>query len=115
MLKYLIAFFIFIHGLIHIMGFAKAFGYGKITQLTKDISKQAGAIWSFACLLFIITGIGFLLKKEWWPVLAIFAIIVSQIVILISWKDAKFGTIANVIVLLVAIAACAEINFNSPM
>ena len=103
MLKYLFAFILFIHGFIHMMGFAKAFGYGYITQLTKDISKHAGIIWFFASMLFIITGSAFLLKKDWWPVLALFAVVVSQIVIFISWEDAKFGTIANVIILVTAI------------
>ncbi|MGE5108992.1 MAG: hypothetical protein ACM3H8_15745, partial [Sphingobacteriales bacterium] len=103
MLKYFFALLIFIHGMIHMMGFAKAFGYANITQLTKTISKQMGSIWFFASMLFIITGIGFLMKKEWWPVVAFFAVAVSQIVIFISWKDAKFGTIANGIVLIAAV------------
>jgi hypothetical protein len=112
MLKYLFAFIIFIHGLIHMMGFAKAYGYGNLQQLTKDISKPVGSIWFFACLLFIIAVIGFLLAKEWWPVLALFAVLVSQVVIIMSWKDAKFGTIANVLVLIVAILSITAIHFE---
>lgn len=112
MLKYLFAFIVFIHGLIHMMGFAKAYGYGNMQQLTKDISKPVGSIWFFACLLFIIAVIGFLLKKEWWPAVTLFAVLVSQVVIIISWKDAKFGTIANAIILLVAVLSFTTIQFE---
>jgi uncharacterized membrane protein len=43
------------------------------------------------------------LKKDAWPILAIIAALISQVLIIAVWKDAKFGTIANLIVLLVAI------------
>ncbi len=112
MLKYLFAFILFIHGLIHIMGFAKAYGYANMQQLTKDISKPAGSIWLFACLLFIIALAGFLLKKEWWPVAAIFAVAISQLVIFMSWGDARFGTIANIIIVCVAVALWASFHFE---
>lgn len=37
MLRFIIVLIIMIHGLIHFMGFAKAFHYGNIIQLTKEI------------------------------------------------------------------------------
>ena len=64
MLKYLLAFIILTHGLIHFMGFAKAFNYGNITQLTKEISKPSGMLWLVTAFLFIATTILFLLKPE---------------------------------------------------
>ena len=42
MLKYLFAFIMLIHGFIHFMGFAKAYNYGNITQISKQISKPCG-------------------------------------------------------------------------
>ena len=39
MLRYIFLFVLFVHGLIHVMGFMKAYNYGNITQLTKAISK----------------------------------------------------------------------------
>lgn len=113
MLKYIFVFFVFAHGLIHFMGFAKAFGYGNITALTKEISKSSGTCWLITALLFCIAAILLVLKKENWPVVLITAIIISQIVIIISWKDAKFGTLANIIILLVALPALATVYFNS--
>ena len=110
-MKYVFAGIILVHGLIHFMGFAKAFGYGNITQLTKDISKPAGFFWFVTALLFTGAVIFFLLKKESWPMIVIVAAVISQILIITVWKDAKFGTIANVLGLLIAILSFATIRF----
>ncbi len=111
--KYFFLFLVFVHGLIHIMGFARAFNYGNITQLTKAVSKPAGVFWLLTALLFAVAAILFLIKKEMWPYLAVVAVIISQILIIAAWKDAKFGTIANIIVLLAAIATWGSSRFES--
>lgn len=113
MLKYFFAFVLFIHGLIHFMGFAKAYNYGNITQIAKDISKPNGLLWFLVAILFVAATILFLVKKESWPYIAVVAAIISQILIINVWKDAKFGTIANVMVLLVAIAAFSSQYFEA--
>ncbi len=113
MLKYAFAFFMLIHGLIHFMGFAKAYNYGNISQLTKYISKPVGLLWLITAILFVVAVMLFLLKKESWPYIAVVAAIISQILIITVWKDAKFGTIANVMVLLVAIGAFSSQYFES--
>ncbi|GAB2824409.1 hypothetical protein GCM10027043_27130 [Ferruginibacter profundus] len=95
------------------MGFAKAFGYGNITAITKVMSKSTGAFWLITAVLFIITAVWFFLKKDSWPIIAITAIILSQIVIIASWKDARYGSIANLLILLVAIPALANRYFNN--
>jgi hypothetical protein len=102
MLKYIIAFIILLHGLIHFMGFAKAFGYGNISQLG-EVSKTSGAFWMITAFLFITATILLLLKKDSWMVVGIIAAIISQVLIISVWRDAKFGTIANVMVIVFAI------------
>jgi hypothetical protein len=113
MLKFILAFVILIHGLIHFMGFAKAFNYGNMKQLTIPITKPMGALWMVTAFLFIITVILFLLKKEYWWMVALVAVILSQVVIIMSWKDAKFGTIANIIVSVAAIAGRGSSRFEN--
>ncbi len=112
MLKYIFAFLMLMNGLIHLAGFAKAFGYGNFPQLTKEISKPAGSFWLLTAVLFIVTILLFLLDKESWAVLAIPAAIISQVLVVAFWKDAKFGTIANIIILLAAVQGLAENNVN---
>lgn len=41
-----------VHGLIHLMGFAKGFGYAELPQLTQPVSRSWGVVWlSAACLV----------------------------------------------------------------
>ncbi len=103
MLRYLLVVIIALHGLIHFMGFAKAFEYADLKQLTIPVSRTAGVLWLFAGLLFLTSAILLLLQKDSWLMLAIPVVILSQVVIILSWSDAKFGTIANVLILAAAI------------
>ncbi|MEO8795239.1 MAG: DUF6544 family protein [Daejeonella sp.] len=103
---------IVIHGLIHLLGFAKAFDLGTITQLSKDISKPIGILWLTAFFLFLLTGVLFFLKKEEWWIIGIIAVIVSQTVIVLVWQDAKFGTIANILIATVAFFTWGSIQFE---
>jgi hypothetical protein len=112
-IKYIFAFITLIHGLIHFMGFAKAFSYGNITQLTKEITKPIGIVWFTTGLLFIICLALYLLKKDSWVYFALISVVLSQILILNNWQDAKLGTIANVIILLVTIIGFFQIKFKN--
>ncbi len=111
-MKFIFSAVILIHGLIHFMGFAKAFDYGNMKQLTIPISKPVGVVWMAAAFLFITGAILYLMKKEYWWMVVVPAIILSQIVIILSWKDAKFGTIANVVILVVAVLSFTAIQFE---
>ncbi|MBK8566171.1 MAG: hypothetical protein IPN76_23230 [Saprospiraceae bacterium] len=103
MVRILFTILLLLHGLIHLLGFAKAFKFAEISQLTQAISKPTGAFWGLAALLFTIGSILFVLKKDSWWIWAIPALLISQILIFGSWQDAKFGTIANILVLIGAI------------
>lgn len=88
-----------VHGLIHLMGFAKAFGYAELPQLTVPISRAAGVLWLAAAGLVVLTAVlVYVWPRGWWIVGAV-ALVVSQVVIAGSWADARFGTVANVILL----------------
>ncbi len=99
MLKISISIIILIHGLIHLMGFVKAFNLATIEALTLPISKTAGLFWLLSCLLMLITAGVYFFEVSGWPTLAIVATLLSQILIMLSWQDTKFGTVANIIIL----------------
>lgn len=88
-----------LHALIHLLGFVKAFNLSDVSQLTQGISKPAGAAWLLAAILLLAGAVLFLLKLEYWWLPAAPGIVLSQVLIIISWTDAKFGTIANVLIL----------------
>lgn len=101
-----------LHGSIHLMGFAKAFGYAELKQLALPLSRSAGMAWLGAALLFMTAAILYLLKKEGWWWIAAAAVLVSQWLIIGSWKDARWGTIANIIILLVCVGAWGTYRFE---
>ena len=41
-MRWIVAVLLAVHGLIHLMGFAKAFGYAELPQLTQPISREMG-------------------------------------------------------------------------
>ncbi|MGV9012503.1 MAG: DUF6544 family protein [Flavobacteriales bacterium] len=99
MMKILFAIFLVAHGLIHLMGTAKAFGFAEIPQLTQHISRPLGMLWLLAAALLIVTAIFLFTLPQWWWMVGASAIVVSQVVLMTSWSDARYGTIANVIIL----------------
>lgn len=81
------------------MGFTKAFNLAEIEALTLPISKTVGLFWLLACLLLLVTAGAYFFDVSWWSTLAVIAALLSQILIILSWQDAKFGTIANLVIL----------------
>ena len=112
MIRILFAILLFLHGFIHAMGFAIAFGYLHNAAFTKTVSKFSGIAWLLVLVLFIIAAIAFITRKDYWPVIALIAVVISQVLIFMVWKDAKFGTIANLIICFVAIIGWANIRLD---
>ena len=81
MVSWIVAGVLAVHGVIHLMGFAKAFGYAELPQLTQPISRAAGVAWLSAAALVIASAAMFGLgHRRFWMVGAV-ALVVSQLVI----------------------------------
>jgi hypothetical protein len=104
-MRLLFVILLFAHGLIHPMGFGKAFNVGDLEQLKEDITRPAGVMWLLATGLYCAAGILFLLRSDSWWMAGVPALVLSQILIILSWSDAKFGTVANIIVLVPLVIA----------
>ena len=76
-----------------------------MNQLSQNISKPVGLFWLFAAILFILTAVFYFLGKDWWQIIGSSAVIISQVLIIRSWSDAKYGTIVNLILLFMLIIA----------
>jgi hypothetical protein len=105
MLKILFTILIFIHGLVHTLGFVKAFHLSKVEQLLLPISRPVGAFWLLSAIGFAFSALMFVFGKNWWDFIAVPSVVLSQILIMLSWPDAKFGTIPNLIILVVAVVS----------
>jgi len=100
-IKIAFAVFMVLHGAIHSMGFIKAFRIADLSQLVQPIRKSNGLLWLIACLLFISAAILFSTGRQSWWIFSILALVISQYLIVNDWNDAKMGTIANVVILLI--------------
>jgi uncharacterized membrane protein len=107
MAKIIFSFVILLHGFIHILGFVKAFNLARVDQLTQGISKPVGLIWLLSSILFLLVLVFYLNQNEMWWKIGTIAVTLSQILIILSWSDAKFGTIANIIIIVPIIISIA--------
>ena len=113
MLRLILALLLLVHGAIHFAGFVKAFGLAPVTALTASISRSEGLTWALAGALFIVSAALLLLGHgKWWMVAAL-ALVLSQLLIIFSWHDARFGTAANVIILTAVFAGASVWGFRA--
>lgn len=103
---------VLLHGLIHFIGFVKGFELKEVKELTLPISKPMGVLWLTATSLFLTYGILHLLNSKYAWLVGLTAIILSQVLIILFWKDAKFATIPNIIILAVSIVSFGYYNFQ---
>ncbi|HYN29422.1 MAG TPA: DUF6544 family protein [Dermatophilaceae bacterium] len=98
------------HGLLHLLGALKGLGWAEVGTLTEPVSAAEGVLWLLAAGLVLATVTAFVARRRrWWWVLGAVAVLCSQAAIATSWRDAKAGTLANVLLLLaVGYGAAAE-------
>jgi len=89
-----------VHGSIHLMGVAKAFGLAELPQLTQPISREIGLLWLGAAVLMLVSAAMMVFWPRHWWIVGALALIVSQAVIVLAWRDAWAGTIVNGVLLL---------------
>jgi hypothetical protein len=102
-MKWALVGLITLHALVHLMGPAKAFGWAELPQLAHPMSRTAGVAWLVASVALLSAATSFALSVRHWWVIGLVAVVCSQAVIASAWGDAKFGTLPNVILLLVVV------------
>lgn len=105
-MRTLLLIMILAHGLLHVLGFVKAFKLADLPQLTRPISRTNGVLWLVAAILFIVCGILFYVYHESWWMVGIASVIISEYVIIRDWEDAGLGTTLNITILVIAVIGC---------
>ncbi|MDR9419134.1 hypothetical protein [Gracilimonas sp.] len=100
-MKIAFAILILLHGLIHSLGFLKAFGIAEIEELKMPVTKPSGIIWLITSLTFVLTSVIYLQGHAYFIGLGFTGILLSQTLIWRDWEDAKFGSIPNVILAII--------------
>ncbi|MBK8793208.1 MAG: hypothetical protein IPN59_08625 [Holophaga sp.] len=93
------ALLLFFHGLIHVLGLMKSLDPDKVPQLVLPISRRMGFLWLLAEGLFTLTLVALFVLPGWWWLPGLLAVVLSQGLIFTVWRDARFGTFANVMIL----------------
>lgn len=108
LLKWILFAVLLIHGLIHIIGTLTEFDLVEIEDfsgktlisLTDNTKKVLGVVWAVVMIMFLVAAYGLYSDLYWWIPLTIASIIISQILVIIWWPDAKFGIVANLLILI---------------
>lgn len=67
------------------------------------ISLPIGLLWLLSALCFLIVAVLFAIGENRWGFVAIPSVFLSQVLIILSWSDAKFGTIPNIVILVISV------------
>ncbi len=99
MAKLLFVAMLVIHGLIHLLGFVKAFGLADVRQLSAPISPAMGILWLAAAMLLLVAATTRYVAPPWFWIIGAAALVLSQVLIISAWSDARAGTAVNVVLL----------------
>ncbi len=106
----LFALLLALHGVIHLLGFAKAFGLADLPQLMLPISRAMGVVWLLAAVSFVAAAVSLVVwPRGWWAVGAA-AVVLSMVAIVPSWADARFGALADALALAAVVAGFLAIG-----
>jgi hypothetical protein len=86
-----------VHGTIHL------FGYSKVLIVLSHRAFQSNLHrlgWLLSCLLFLASAILLYIHQSSWQILCFIAMFTSQLLITSTWKEAKYGTIGNILLFL---------------
>ncbi|MBK8232840.1 MAG: hypothetical protein IPK72_20220 [Candidatus Eisenbacteria bacterium] len=98
MVRIAFAAFMLLHGLMHLVGPTKAFGWAQVSQMRTPVSPAAGVCWLVSAVLLGVAAVGWAARAPWWWYLALPGVLLSQGLILTAWGDARLGTVANLII-----------------
>lgn len=100
-----------VHGFVHLMGFAHEFKFAEEESVVtnesvpaKGAKKVEDFLWLAAYAIFIVTLILFILHIPYWWAFGLAAIFLSQVLIIVEWNEAKYGTLLNIVILLAIIS-----------
>ena len=95
------------HAGLHLLGAAEGLGWATVPQPEQVIGVGAGWAWLAAAVAMAGAAGVVAVGARWWWAVAALAAVTSQAVVLMSWQDAKAGTVVNVLLLVAAVSGCA--------
>ncbi|MEZ4256186.1 MAG: DUF6544 family protein [Polyangiales bacterium] len=115
-----VIFLLTFHGLLHLPGFLKPWKLAVLPALSGRSAvslgevggKVVGLVWLIAGLLLLgAAALRVCDASSWWMV-ALVAVVLSQALVVFQWHDAKFGTVANVLLAACVVLAAGTARFH---
>jgi hypothetical protein len=97
--RLVLALLLALHGAIHLLGFVKGMALADVEALKQPISHVGGVLWLTAAMLFLAAAVMLYAAPGRWWIPAVPALLLSQGLIVGAWSDARFGTLANIAIL----------------
>jgi len=121
MFRFVISALMAIHAVIHLIGFVKkqepasdeTSGPKQIARFSERRIHHMRALWLMACILLLTATYFYFQHHAWFWLPATVGMVLSQLLIVLHWSEAKWGTWLNLIVLLAVIFSLANLRFQS--
>jgi hypothetical protein len=95
-MKVMFIFFLIVHTLIHLIGVSRSF---HTHGMSAAFFMSDALLWLLSFVLFTMVILLYLLNTPAWEVFLVSGIVFSQVLILTNWKEAKYGTVINILLL----------------
>ncbi len=120
-MRYAVAALLVVHGLIHVPGFLKAWKLAElpslsgrtIVHLSDGTLRVVGALWLLTAVGLVVAAALRLLDRDAWWMVAAPTLVLSQMLIILQWGEARAGTAANVLLGLAVVMAAGVHGFHS--
>jgi hypothetical protein len=111
-MKFVFTILLLLQGAVHLVAFGDASQMPAVIQMTQNLTKAGDFLWMIVAALFGIASILFFIKHKLWWLPSLLAVAISQSLIINNWQEAKFGTIANAIILIVTLIGYSAWHFH---
>lgn len=120
-MRIVLAVLLLVHAAIHLLGFVKPWKLAAVPQLSgrtlvplpDGAMRVVGVAWLVAALLLGAAAVMLLVgSAAWWKV-ALAGMVLSQVLIVLQWSDAKAGTVPNAMVGVAVLVAAASASFGA--
>jgi len=110
-----------LHGLIHLLGVASSWRLATVPQMTgrttfalpPGAAGVVGALWLVACLLLVGAAVLVLVHAaRWWWAAAV-GVVVSQLLVVYAWPDARAGTVPNLLLVVPILVGLGQARFET--
>jgi len=112
-LNYAAAFFVFAHGLVHLMGVVVYWQLAEVeefppykTTLLNGLweigdtgMRIYGLSWLIATLGFVVSAVGMVFRQNWWIAMLLATSLFSLVVNALDWEWAKYGALLDILIL----------------